>query len=122
MSRFIEIKTKIFDDSDNLEMQDVIDLLVLCEDLLSRLARYKQAEDEGRILPVKTGDIAYYVTDQCEDEPPHIGEFEIQSIKLDIDGKIYIAAGYNDFDEVGTQWALLTRAETERILKEKLNS
>lgn len=91
------------------------------EELQLKLNRLKQYEDklaDGRLveLPCKVGGKAFWY-DENLDGNPHIGDFEIKGILIKKDG-FYLMDKDGTIEKIGTQYALLTKAEAEQKLKE----
>lgn len=87
-----------------------------------KLFRYEELEERGLLLrlPCKLGDDFYWISDE---EPEHGIKSEvkicgkIKGIAVMEDG-LYIIGEDGDMNKVGSQYALLTRDDAERKLKE----
>lgn len=91
-------------------------------EIREKLKYYEDAEEQGLLLhlPCKSGDDFYWISDE---EPEHGIKSEvkicgkIKGVALMEDG-IYIIGEDGDMDKVGSRYALLTRDDAERKLKE----
>ena len=92
------------------------------ENALEKLAEYEDLEEQGLLLrlPCKLGDDFYWISDE---EPEHgiksdVKIFgKIKGIAVMEDG-LYIIGEDGDMNKVGSRYALLTREDAERKLKE----
>ena len=100
-----------------------IETMQALQEPLKKLYEYEQEEEQGKLahLPCKLGDVPYWISDEdkygnkglfiMEDEP-------ITAIAVKEDGFCVATGQSNEFDKIGSQWALLTREDAERKLKE----
>lgn len=90
-----------------------------------KLAEYEDAEEQGLLvrLPCKLGDVPYWISDEDDDGNKVLTIKKgkpITGISVRKDG-VYVST--NDFElgalcKIGSRWALLTREDAERKLRE----
>lgn len=100
------------------EYEDICDNIEELQLKLNRLKHYDELEQQGRLaeLPCKVGDTVYWCDPDIDGEP-YIGEFKVIGITLREDG-FFVVDGDGNIEKIGTQYALLTKAEAEQKLKE----
>lgn len=84
---------------------------------LKKLYEYEQEEEQGKLahLPCKLGNVPYWI----RPKPLEIRKGSpINAIAISEYGFYISTEKSNDFDKIGSQWALLTREDAERKLKE----
>ena len=90
------------------------------KEYFEKLAEYEELEEQGLLLrlPCKLGDVPYWISDYCEDGLEIKVDNPITAIAIKKDG-IYISTEHDTgYYKIGSQWALLTREDAERKLKE----
>ena len=68
------------------------------------------------VLPVAIGDTAYYWSEITDDEFSGVGDYTVYGIAIKKDG-FYLIDQEGSVDKLGTQCAMLTRAEAEAALE-----
>ena len=125
MSRLVEkINLPIYGEMYVACVEDVsMEAMQALQEPLKKLYEYEQEEEKGFLahLPCKLGDVTYYVSPKYIDgnkEFEIVKDSPVSSINIKEDG-IYISSGTDMiYEKIGSQWALLTREDAERKLKE----
>lgn len=105
-----------------------IETMQALQEPLKKLYEYEQEEEQGKLahLPCKLGDVSYWVNEKCGGEKEIKSGNPIIAIVIAEDG-IYISTEceYTSDDwnisenyKIGSQYALLSREDAERKLKE----
>lgn len=102
--------------------------------LAEKLKYYEDAEEQGRllVLPCKIGDRLYWIDDEDDDENEGLcikqynEDEKVQAIGIDKDGDIFVILGIDEFftapDTIGSQYALLTLEDANKMLAEMRGS
>lgn len=101
-----------------------------CDEILTKLADYEDLEEQGRLLalPCKIGDRLYWIDDEDDDGNKGLcikqynEDEKVQAIGIDKDGDIFVMLGIDEFftdpDTIGSQYALLTLEDANKMLAE----
>lgn len=101
-----------------------------CINILTKLADYEDLEEQGRLLalPCKIGDRLYWIDDEDDDGNKGLcikqynEDEKVQAIGIDKDGDIFVMLGIDEFftapDTIGSQYALLTLEDANKMLAE----
>lgn len=101
-----------------------------CGEILTKLADYEDLEEQGRllVLPCKIGDRLYWIDDEDDDGNKGLcikqynEDEKVQAIGIDKDGDIFVMIGIDEFttvpDTIGSQYALLTLEDANKMLAE----
>ena len=101
-----------------------------CINILTKLADYEDLEEQGRLLalPCKIGDRLYWIGDEDDDGNKGLcikqynEDEKVQAIGIDKDGDIFVMIGIDEFftapDTIGSQYALLTLEDANKMLAE----
>lgn len=101
-----------------------------CINILTKLADYEDLEEQGRLLalPCKIGDRLYWINDEDDDGnkgfciKQYNEDEKVQAIGIDKDGDMFVMIGIDEFftvpDTIGSQYALLTLEDANKMLSE----
>ena len=101
-----------------------------CGEILTKLADYEDLEEQGRLLalPCKIGDRLYWINDEDDDGnkgfciKQYNEDEKVQAIGIDKDGDMFVMIGIDEFftapDTIGSQYALLTLEDANKMLSE----
>lgn len=105
---------------------EIVKILRLAE----KLKYYEDLEEQGRLLalPCKIGDRLYWIDDEDDDGNKGLcikqynEDEKVQAIGIDKDGDIFVMLGIDEFftapDTIGSQYALLTLEDANKMLAE----
>jgi hypothetical protein len=105
---------------------EIVKILRLAE----KLKYYEDLEEQGRllVLPCKIGDSLYWIDDEDDDGNKGLcikqynEDEKVQAIGIDKDGDIFVMLGIDEFftapDTIGSQYALLTLEDANKMLAE----
>lgn len=127
----IKTAESLMEVENNIFKWDVIrHLRDFAETYRDQLKEYQQLEEQGRLLTLlcKIGDRLYWIGDEDDDGNKGLcikqynEDEKVQAIGIDKDGDIFVMIGIDEFftapDTIGSQYALLTLEDANKMLAE----